>query len=430
MRIITWVTVAFLIVNLQGHSQVAVNRNNSAPDPSAALDVNFSNKGFLPPRMDHIAMDSIPDPVTGLVVFCNDCAATGNGCLCVYLDSSWQRLPSDCLLPLAPVQGIHSVTTTQIIWNWSSDPGAAGYKWNTINSYATATDMGNNLSTTETGLACGTAYIRYIWSYSSCGPSNSRMIEQITAACPGYPLVTTEPVTNVELTTATGGGNVTSGEGYEVVTRGVCWNTSPYPTVSSSKTIDGGGLGSYTSNITGLSPNTFYYLRAYATNGLGTAYGAQATFTTPDFAVGLEYGGGIIFYMDLTGQHGLIAAMSDQGSTQWGCFGSSVTGTSPALGTGLANTIAIVNGCGTAGIAARLCYNLVLNGFDDWYLPSREELYYMYQAKDYLNLDTFSQYWSSSQSSPELAWTFHILIGWHFVEKKYVSLEVRAIRSF
>jgi len=97
---------------------------------------------------------------------------------------------------------------------------------------------------------------------------------------PVIPSVTTGDVTDITTTTATCGGNVTADGGAAVTARGVCWSTTQNPTTANSKTTNGTGLGTYTSNITGLSPNTTYYVRAYATNANGTAYGEQRTFKT------------------------------------------------------------------------------------------------------------------------------------------------------
>ncbi|MBU1014205.1 MAG: hypothetical protein KKG99_14500 [Bacteroidetes bacterium] len=94
------------------------------------------------------------------------------------------------------------------------------------------------------------------------------------------PTVTTSSISNIDQTTATGGGNVTSDGGASVTAKGICWSTSSSPTIADSKTIDGNGLGTFSSNITGLSGNVQYYVRAYATNNQGTAYGNQVTFTT------------------------------------------------------------------------------------------------------------------------------------------------------
>ncbi|MCQ2272205.1 MAG: hypothetical protein MJZ72_05400 [Bacteroidales bacterium] len=94
------------------------------------------------------------------------------------------------------------------------------------------------------------------------------------------PVVTTNDVANITTTTASCGGNVTSDGGSSVTARGVCWSISHNPTISNSHTSNGTGTGNFTSNLIGLSPNTTYYVRAYATNGAGTAYGEERAFTT------------------------------------------------------------------------------------------------------------------------------------------------------
>lgn len=107
--------------------------------------------------------------------------------------------------------------------------------------------------------------------------------EQPTAK---VPTVTTDPLTNITQTSATGGGNVTSGGGITVRSRGVCWSTSPSPTTNSNITSDGDGVGTFTSSLTGLSPNTTYYVRAYASNNVGTGYGNEQMFTTQNTGPG------------------------------------------------------------------------------------------------------------------------------------------------
>jgi N-acetylneuraminic acid mutarotase len=94
------------------------------------------------------------------------------------------------------------------------------------------------------------------------------------------PTLTTNGVHNVTNTTAETGGNVTSSGGEAVTVRGVCWSTLHNPTVTGSKTIDGSGSGAFTSSITELTENSTYYIRAYATNSVGTAYGSEISFTT------------------------------------------------------------------------------------------------------------------------------------------------------
>ena len=94
------------------------------------------------------------------------------------------------------------------------------------------------------------------------------------------PTINTEMVFNIGTTSATCGGNVTNDGGATVTARGVCWSTSLNPTIADSHTTDSTGTGTFTSSITGLTPNTTYYVRAYATNSVGTAYGEQRSFTT------------------------------------------------------------------------------------------------------------------------------------------------------
>jgi PKD repeat protein len=94
------------------------------------------------------------------------------------------------------------------------------------------------------------------------------------------PTVTTSPVTNINFNSATCGGNVTSDGGATITARGVCWATTHNPTTAQSHTTDPGTTGTYTSLITGLLPMTQYYTRAYATNSVGTTYGAEVGFVT------------------------------------------------------------------------------------------------------------------------------------------------------
>lgn len=96
----------------------------------------------------------------------------------------------------------------------------------------------------------------------------------------GIPTVTTATTNNITYNSATSGGNVTSSGGATVTARGVCWSTSPNPTIEDPHTTDGSGTGTFVSQITGLQPVTTYYVRAYATNSFGTAYGNEEVFTT------------------------------------------------------------------------------------------------------------------------------------------------------
>lgn len=95
------------------------------------------------------------------------------------------------------------------------------------------------------------------------------------------PVLTTANITNITPIGASSGGNITSDGGTSITARGVVWSTSQNPTIAlTTKTIDGVGFGTFASTISGLTPNTTYYARAYATNSAGTSYGNEITFTT------------------------------------------------------------------------------------------------------------------------------------------------------
>ena len=96
------------------------------------------------------------------------------------------------------------------------------------------------------------------------------------------PTVTTNEITEIKAHSAECGGNVTDDGGADVISRGVCWSTSSNPTIKDNHTTDGDGMGEFTSHIYGLEPNTTYYVRAYATNAVGTGYGEEMSFTTEE----------------------------------------------------------------------------------------------------------------------------------------------------
>lgn len=167
-----------------------------------------------------------------------------------------------------------TVTERGVCWSLSPMPSLENGNHKSMGS-----GMGS-FSNTITELFPNTPY--YVRAYATNESGTAYGEEKMFTTKEGLPTVTTTAVSNNMATTATCGGNVTGNGGFPVTARGVCWNTGGYPNINDSHTTDGAGSGSYTSNITGLTPGTTYHVRAYATNSMGTSYGQDLPFTTPN----------------------------------------------------------------------------------------------------------------------------------------------------
>ena len=157
------------------------------------------------------------------------------------------------------------------------------------------------------------------------------------------------------------------------------------------------------------------------------------------YTIGQSALGGIIAYITgggSTGTSGFVVTSTDVSTgAEWGCQGT-IIGTSAAIGTGAANTAAIVAGCATAGIAARLCADLTEGGYSDWYLPSKDELNAIYVNRVAIGGIGANEYRSSTEwdgNPADSAWTQDFSDGTQYsgVNKFSVAFKyVRAIRSF
>jgi uncharacterized protein (TIGR02145 family) len=163
------------------------------------------------------------------------------------------------------------VTARGVCWSTAANPTTSGSK--------TSDGTGKGIFTSNiTGLLPTTVYHVRAYATNSIGTAYGSDFSFTTTA-PSVPLLTTSVVAP-DLTTAIAGGNITSDGGAPVTAKGVCWATTANPTTANSKTSDGTGTGAFTSNIAGLTNGTVYYIRAYATNSLGTSYGNQLIFST------------------------------------------------------------------------------------------------------------------------------------------------------
>lgn len=123
-------------------------------------------------------------------------------------------------------------------------------------------------------VCCAIGFTAFV--FSAC-----KKDENETPASSGLPILTTTAISSIAGSSAQSGGNISSDEGNAIAQRGICWSTNPAPdTNRATKTRDGNGSGAFTSLLTGLTPNTKYYVRAYAVNSKGLAYGNEISFTT------------------------------------------------------------------------------------------------------------------------------------------------------
>lgn len=586
----------FMLIGMRLSAQVGINADGTPPDNSAILDAKSANKGFLPPRVALTAINSaqpVTSPAIGLFVY--NTAASGTppnnvlpGYYC-WIGTKWT--------PLLPAQGANN--GDMLYWN--------GTTWVLVPAGVHGQPM---------------YFCNGIPTWGGCTP-----------------ILTTTAISNLTASSVTSGGNVISECGAAVTERGLCYSTSPNPTIANNHIENGYGLGLFTLNLIELMPGTQFYIRAYATNSNGTGYGNEITFSTfaalgncgslaishtigggvapvtiqityntitnlvgepskcwisqnlgaqyqpygvtecwevmngwywkfnrkqgynydgttvtpswtttsinensdwllvndpckielgttwriptktewanvdaagnwsnwygpfysglklnaagkmsgtdgtmiscgyygyywsgnqgstysgqflnissyssyvdltakadglsvrcikdvaSAFTIGQSYQGGIIFYIDGTGQHGLIAAATNQSTgIQWYNGSFTVTGaTGTSIGTGNSNTNTIVASQGAGSYAAKLCYDLVLNGYSDWYLPSKAELDQLYLNRNAVGGFSTLTYWSSSEYSSSNAASQYFNFGGQLNDYKGFTNYVRAIRSF
>jgi len=284
------------------------------------------------------------------------------------------------------------------------------------------------------GLTLGTEYFVRSYAINSVGTAYGNEVRFTTL---GYATVSTMPFSiSIEqgVFVAAGGGEVISDGGATVITRGVCFGTQVNPTTSNGTVTAGSGIGPFNLNITGLSPATRYYIRAYATNSVGTSYGENVEVFT--IAVGFYYLGGIIAYIDTSGEHGLMVSQFDLSNFErwWDAAYPIVytTADGTSIGTGNFNTELIVSAQGNMGVyAAKLCRDLVSGGQNDWYLPSKDELNLIHLNADAIgNIYPNVGYWSSSEADFNAVWVQNLTNGEQYLQPKLNSHSIRAMRNF
>jgi hypothetical protein len=159
--------------------------------------------------------------------------------------------------------------TVSITYDYGTCPGSWIISGNVITAAPGSSNIGARIKIHSTSKFTSV-------TYSHNGVGNGSLVtmcfDGVFASITGA-TVSTTAISSITTTTASSGGNVTADGGATVTAKGVCWNTTGSPTISDSHTNDGTGLGIFTSSLTGLSSNTTYYVKAYATNSLNTTYG-------------------------------------------------------------------------------------------------------------------------------------------------------------
>lgn len=238
--------VSVLFTVLLTTAQVGIG--TTTPNASASLDVSASNRGFLPPRVALTSttdVSTIATPATGLLVYNTASAGTTPNNVTpgyyYYTGSSWYRITNP-----------GNAAGDMQYWN--------GSQWVNIPA---------GTSGTQLTLCNG------VPQWGPCG------------AGPSLATVTTTAATSITAVTASSGGNVTADGGAAITARGIVYATTTNPTLANTVVNSGTGTGSFTSNLTGLTASTQYFVRAFATNSAGTAYGNEVTFTTSAASGGL-----------------------------------------------------------------------------------------------------------------------------------------------
>jgi plastocyanin len=214
--------------------------------------------------------------VTGLVIIASSCKNSTKSTLPILSTVSISAITPSGATSGGNISddGGADITARGVCWGTATNPVSTG-------SHTTDGIGAGTFSSSLTGLTAGTLYYVRAYATNSVGTAYGNEVSFTTTAA-SLAILTTTAASTITATTAASGGNITDDSGSNITEKGVCWSTSTSPTILDPHTTDGPGKGVFTSAITGLTKLTTYYVRAYATNSAGTAYGNELSFITID----------------------------------------------------------------------------------------------------------------------------------------------------
>jgi TonB-dependent SusC/RagA subfamily outer membrane receptor len=340
------------------------------------------------------------------------------------------RAPTNIKRSTATLNGVVNANDlpTSVTFEYGTTPGHG----NTV-AAAPSPVPGNipvYVSANITGLKAGITYYFRVVAANSLGKTTGINIPFKYSG--EVPVAKTNAATNSSPRTAQLNG-IVNARGLPTFVTFEYGTTTSYGTVIAAAQSPVTGLTSATvsANVTDLKAGTNYHCRIVATNDEGTTYGEDVTFKS-EYVIGEYLNGGYIFYVDETGEHGLVCAPSDQSLNALWSHSAPAGAAGRVIGTGYQNTTDIVTGCPEEGIAARLCYDLEMDGYSDWFLPSIDELLLMFTNLRSKGSGGFKDcfYWSSTQDSYGV-WVVSFYYGSKSNHNRNENtIRTRAVRAF
>ena len=337
--------------------------------------------------------------------------------------------PSSITATSAYIDGVYQGENAKTITAW-------GFCWST-HSIPTVADSKVNvplnqvLYATLNGLQEQTTYYARAFATNAAGTTYGNEVSFTTLTL--FPIVQISDIFHLGYNYAELDCKLLSSGNSPIVRAGICWSTDPNPTINDDTALDSPVNDEFLPFMDNLTVNTRYYVRAFATNSDGTGY-SDTIIVVPAYSIGAVFGGGKIVYIDNTKVHGLIVANEDQGSASWDYHSNVFYTYAWDLYNGAANTDAIINTLGYGYCAATLARGYTGGGYTDWFMPAIYQLHYLFDAKDKIGNVTPGYYWSSTESSNDVASAWVVRMdtqnGSEELWTKNYLYKVRSYRAF